>query len=190
MKITPLKPSKKYLTALCAGLSLSIIYTNTLAHVTLEVPEAMAASSYKAIFKVGHGCEGANTQAVQVNIPAGVVNVKPMPKAGWTLDTQTAAYPTPTQIYGATVKEGVSQVTWRGGLLLNAHYDEFVLSTFVAGDSAANTYFKVTQLCDGKDAQARLDWDEIPSDSTPKPKRPAVLLKVKPPKSVAPQAHH
>ena len=53
------------------------------AHVTLEHREATIGSSYKAVFVVPHGCAGSATVKVRVQIPDGVIAVKPMPKAGW-----------------------------------------------------------------------------------------------------------
>ena len=45
---------------------------SALAHATLETGEAPANSSYKAVVRIGHGCEGKPTQAVRVRIPEGV----------------------------------------------------------------------------------------------------------------------
>src|SRR3546814_5265373 len=66
------------------GLSLA---ATAQAHVTLEQPEAAASSTYKAVVRVPHGCEGEATLKVRVQIPEGFINVKPQPKAGWALET-------------------------------------------------------------------------------------------------------
>ena len=44
-----------------------------LAHITLETQEAAAGSTYKAVLRVPHGCEGKATTAVRVQIPEGVI---------------------------------------------------------------------------------------------------------------------
>ena len=62
------------------------------AHVTLETAEAAPGSTYKAVLRIGHGCGAAATRELRVQIPEGVIAVKPMPKPGWTLETVTAAY--------------------------------------------------------------------------------------------------
>ena len=59
-------------------------------HISLADETALAGSTYKAVFQVGHGCQGAATTGVSVQIPAGFQGVKPYPKAGWTLTTQSA----------------------------------------------------------------------------------------------------
>ena len=62
------------------------------AHTTLETQQAPVSSTYKAVLRVGHGCEGAPTLKLRVRIPEGVINVKPMPKAGWEMETVNAPY--------------------------------------------------------------------------------------------------
>ena len=58
------------------------------AHVVLESKQAPASSTYKAVLQVGHGCEGSPTKSIRVQIPEGVIAVKPMPKPGWELATK------------------------------------------------------------------------------------------------------
>ncbi len=49
-------------------------------------------ASYKAVFAVPHGCAGSPTVKLRVQIPEGVIAVKPMPKAGWTVDIVEGKY--------------------------------------------------------------------------------------------------
>ena len=58
------------------------------AHAVLESKKAPAASTYKAVLRVGHGCEGSPTKSIRVQIPEGVIAVRPMPKPGWSAVTQ------------------------------------------------------------------------------------------------------
>ena len=97
----------------------------SLAHVTLEVREAAINSTYKAVARVPHGCEGAATLKVRVQVPDGFVNVKPMPKAGWTLETVKGKYEKAYGDHGRPLTEGVKEIVWTGKLL-DEHYDEFV----------------------------------------------------------------
>lgn len=132
------------------------------AHVTLAVREAKLGGSYMATLKVPHGCSGAATTAVTVRIPAGVYGVKPMPKPGWQLKVESGKYDAPFMNRGAAVTEGVTAVTWSGGNLPDAYYDEFVLSTSLADSLAAgkSIYFPVVQQCEG----GKVDrWIEIPA---------------------------
>ncbi len=52
------------------------------AHVALEAKQAKVGAGYKAVFGVPHGCEGQPTTEVSIDIPEGIIAVKPMPKAG------------------------------------------------------------------------------------------------------------
>lgn len=119
------------------------------AHVTLERPEAEVGSSYKAVLKIPHGCNGSPTTAIRVRLPAGIIAVKPMPKPGWQLDVVTGKYPKPYRLRGATVSEGVTEIVWHGGKLLDAHYDEFVFTGIIAEELSGTPaiYVPVVQEC-------------------------------------------
>ena len=133
-----------------------------LAHVSLETPEAPAGSTYKAVLRVGHGCDGQATTTIRVQIPDGVIAVKPMPKPGWTLETQIATYAQPATLHGETVTEGVREITWSGGDLPDDWYDEFTFRARLPEDGAAGQilYFPVVQMCDG----AEIRWIETPAE--------------------------
>jgi uncharacterized protein YcnI/copper(I)-binding protein len=130
------------------------------AHATLETKEAAVGGSYKAIVKIGHGCEGTATLKVRVQIPEGVIAVKPMPKAGWTLETTTGAYAKPYKYHRRELSEGVKEIVWTGKLL-DEHYDEFVFASYLTDGLAAGStvYFPTTQECE-KGAHR---WIEIPA---------------------------
>ncbi len=130
------------------------------AHVTLEVQQAKLGSTYKGVFRVGHGCEGKPTLTLRIQIPEGVINVKPMPKAGWTLETVKGAYAKTYDYHGSAMSEGVKEIVWSGGSLPDEHYDEFVVRGTLAGDFAPDSmlYFPTVQECDN----AAERWIEIP----------------------------
>jgi uncharacterized protein YcnI len=148
-----------------------------LAHVTLEQPQAPAGSYYKAVFRVGHGCEGSPTIGLTVTLPPGVTGAKPMPKAGWSLATRVEKLTQPYQSHGRTVTEDVAAVSWRGGPLLDAHYDEFVIRLRLP-ETPGPLFFKVAQFCE----QGRIDWADIPAEGRTLRdyKTPAAVLDVLP----------
>lgn len=133
-----------------------------LAHVSLEKGEAAVGSTYKAVFRVPHGCEGAPTNVVRVQVPEGVISVKPQPKAGWTLEKVRGAYAKSYDYYGTPTSEGVKEIVWSGGSLGDDEYDEFVLRGYLTPDLAVGEmlYFPVVQECpEGKVER----WIEIPA---------------------------
>lgn len=149
-------------TALCAALLLAFTGFGASAHIVLETPEAKLGGSYKAVFKVPHGCEGSPTVEMRIDIPEGVIAVKPMPKPGWTIaltkGTCTRSY---AFYHGEQLGEGVRQVTWTGGRLPDDYFDEFVLSTFIAGEAEPGRviYFPVSQRCE----KGEQHWSDIPA---------------------------
>ncbi|HYE42473.1 MAG TPA: DUF1775 domain-containing protein, partial [Caulobacteraceae bacterium] len=113
--------------ALGAGLlCLAATAGTAFAHATLETGEAPAGSYYKAVIRIGHGCEGAATTAIRVRIPEGVIAVKPMPKPGWQLTTKEGEYAQAYDNHGTRITSGVTEIAWTGGSLPDAWYDEFV----------------------------------------------------------------
>jgi uncharacterized protein YcnI len=132
------------------------------AHVTLETREAPVGAPYKAVLRVPHGCDGAATTALRVRIPEGMIAVKPMPKPGWKIDTVSGKYrKTYSFFHGAKLSEGVTEVSFSGGRLPDAYYDEFIVTGFIAGDLEPGTtlYFPVVQECE----KGVHRWIEIPA---------------------------
>ena len=127
------------------------------AHVTLEVQQASANSTYRAVFRVPHGCDGQATMRVTVRLPEGTANALPMPKAGWRLTT----VPRPDQ--PAPVGHGavpqLAEVIWEGGPLEHHHYDEFIVRFRLPDTANQMLYFPVVQDCVGGGQAA---WVEIP----------------------------
>jgi periplasmic copper chaperone A len=148
------------------------------AHVSLVTKEAAPNSSYKAVLQVPHGCDGEATNSVRVQIPEGVIAVKPMPKAGWTLTTTRGAYAKAYENHGRTVAEGVKEIVWSGGNLSDDHFDEFTFTAVIAtdGGAAKAVYFPTVQQC----AKGEAAWIEIPTaqQSSRDLKKPAPSLRI------------
>jgi uncharacterized protein YcnI len=157
-------------------------WSTAAAHVSLEEPQAQAGAAYKAILRVGHGCEGAATHTLSVRIPAGFRGAKPMPKAGWALTVRRATLAEPYEDHGRQVVDDVVEITSsatdRVHWLPDAHYDEFVLRG-QAPQRPGTLWFKVLQRCE----RGELDWAEVPASgsSTQGLKAPAAPLEVRPP---------
>lgn len=153
------------------------------AHVTLETQQAAIGSTYKAVLRVPHGCKGAATIKVRVRVPEGMIAVKPMPKPGWTLETVKGKYDEAYDYYGTPTSEGVREVVWSGGRLLDEHYDEFVLRGYLTSELNPETtlYVPVVQECEGGGVER---WIEIPAAgrSADDTKFPAPGLKLGPKK--------
>jgi uncharacterized protein YcnI len=110
------------------------------AHMGIELRGSTptAGSSSTLMFRPGHGCDGDATNALSVEIPAGVTGVKAQPKAGWKLSTSN---------------EGKT-ITWSGGALPDDQFDEFGLRVTwpkaAVGSAAQKYYFKAVQTCNAE----------------------------------------
>ncbi len=147
------------------------------AHVTLETPTAASGSYYKAVLKVGHGCDGSPTTGISVELPEGAQLARPMPKAGWQVKLEKSAVK-PFDYYGTLMKEDVSRISWSGGNLPADFYDEFTFQVRIAAQPG-KLFFKVKQQC----AQGSTNWVEIPAAGQDghSLKSPAAVLQVTPP---------
>lgn len=149
------------------------------AHVTLQDQVAAAGVSYRAVLRVGHGCEGASTVGLRVTVPEGFNGAQPMVKPGWKVTTQVGKLAVPYVAHGTTFTEGVQEITWMvnaaADALPNAYYDEFVLRG-TTPQKPGPLWFKVVQLCE----KGANNWVEVPptGTSTKGLKMPAALLEV------------
>ena len=171
----------KYAAKLIATLAIITPAGAAFGHIVLEDQAALAGRSYKAVFKVGHACEGSPTTAIRVTMPAGFTGAKPMPKAGWKLDIKTAKLAMPYDNHGKLVTDDVSEITWtaisKDDWLPEAYYDEFVLRGGLPQKDGA-MWFKVLQTCD----KGSNDWSQIPAAGVDAHslKSPAALLEIIP----------
>lgn len=130
------------------------------AHVVSEPDEGAAGSYMRAAFRVSHGCKGSPTISVTIRMPDGVVQAKPQVKPGWTIEIKTRPLDPPIDSgHGFKIRNGVTEVTWRGGRLENAHFDEFVLLLRLPAKAGETLYFPTLQTCEN----GKQDWSAIPS---------------------------
>ena len=145
------------LALLAFGLSAGSVW----AHATYEQKEVVQGATAKLTLRVPHGCDGEATLRLRVAIPEGIIAVKPMPKAGWTLETIEGPYETAYEHYGNTLTEGVREIVWTGELL-DAHYDEFTFRGRITERAPAGEmlYIPAIQEC----ANGAERWIEIPAE--------------------------
>ncbi len=148
-------------TALLATAIAVLAASPAAAHVTLEKRQAPVGSYYKAVFAVPHGCSGSPTVKLRIQIPEGVIGIKPMPKPGWTLETVKGKYAAEYELHGSKLTEGVKEVVWSGGKLADDNFDEFVFSSYLTPGLKPDTtlYFPVVQECE----QGVSRWIDVPT---------------------------
>jgi uncharacterized protein YcnI len=158
------------------------------AHITLETPEAEAGRPYKAVLRVGHGCEGSATKQIVVTLPDGLHGAKPMPKAGWTLTTMRKPLASPDEGHGKAIVDELAEVRWTANTeadqLQDAWYDEFTVRATLPAEPG-ELWFKVRQVC----VQGESNWAEIPAPGKPAT-APAARLKLVPARPAASEHAH
>lgn len=156
--------------SVCTALGLLLCTAVVHAHITLEQSSAASGSTYKGVLRIPHGCDGSATTGITLQLPEGVQRAKPMPKPGWSLTTQTAKLKQPYDYYGDKISEDVSTISWSGGNLPDAQYDEFVFRARLPQKAGQTLYFKVTQQCE----KGSTEWAALPGAQG----EPAVALKL------------
>jgi len=142
------------------------------AHITLAQGSATAGSSYQAVFRVGHACQGASaTNGVTVRLPAGFVLDDAQPRAGWTLALERQATPVTVRWLAQDAAHA----------LPSGERAEFVLHGTLPA-AAGPLYFKVLQGCDVGSA----DWAQEPLPGGEKVAFPAARVELLAPGSAPP----
>lgn len=171
--------SKLSAAALLTTLSTATFITSTHAHATFDIKEATVNTYQRLAVRIGHGCDGQSTEKVSITIPEGIISVKPMPKAGWKLETVKGDYAAQYENHRRKITSGVKQIIWSGSELNDEHYDEFVFrARFTDALTAGKKLFiPVVQKC----AKGELSWSEIPADGQDAHdlKRPAPGIMIK-----------
>lgn len=144
------------------------------AHVTVSPTETPAQGYAMLDFTVPHGCDGAATTRVTIQMPPQVISATPEEVPGWKIKTKEGKLPEPAEQHGETVTEGVREVSWTGGPLPDAHLQRFGLSVALAGEAGEEVPFKAIQDCVGGGETA---WVQLASgDEEPEHPAPTVTL--------------
>lgn len=130
------------------------------AHVTVTPAEAPPGFAYLK-FRIGHGCEGQATETLRVQIPDGVVSVKPEMLPDWEAETDVGELDEPVELHGEQVTEGVREVRWSGPPLPDDRTREFGLAVYLAAEPGTTVEFPTIQECvDGSE----LAWIQTPGE--------------------------
>ena len=90
------------------GLAIAVAPSAVLAHVTLRQQQAPVGAPYKVVLRVPHGCGDSATVRLTVQIPEGVIAIKPMVKPAWQIATTRGTYSKSYSFFhGAKFTEGL-----------------------------------------------------------------------------------
>jgi uncharacterized protein YcnI len=155
--------SRRLAGAITGGALLTALAAPVSAHVDIIDGSAVHGGGHgtQITFRVPHGCDGAPTDTLEVQVPEGVTGVKPRWMAGWTIETdpRAAAASAAPDASRTPVDGEVGVVRWSGGPLPDTQYLDFqVLAVFPA--TPGDVYFPVVQRC----GDAEVSWIEIPAE--------------------------
>ncbi|WP_198381100.1 YcnI family protein [Roseomonas sp. KE2513] len=144
-----------------------------LAHVTLDQATLPADSTVRLTIRVPHGCAGAATTGIRLQVPPELRGARPMPLAGWTLTTAMQGGATVAGEHGTFAVP--REIAWTGGHLPDDQYQEFVLLIRTPAEPVATLHFPVVQDCEGGKVSR---WIERPSTADERPRSPAPSLRI------------
>jgi len=156
MRLTPTRNMKLFTIIIFSCLTIKVH-----SHASIDQDTATAGESYKAVLRITHGCNGSPTVSVRVRIPDGVIRTKPMPKAGWELETLVEKLDEPYDLRGAEITQDVRELTWKGGSLSDDFFDEFIFRAELPDvDEKKTIYFRTVQECENGEFHR---WIETPN---------------------------
>ncbi|SJN10462.1 Conserved membrane protein in copper uptake, YcnI [Leucobacter sp. 7(1)] len=133
------------------------------AHVSIAEGPVEAGSYSILTLGVPHGCDGAATTKVAIQIPDGINAVTPTRNSLYTVEKVMEDLDTPiTDSHGNEVTERVAQVVYTATTPLpDGQRDAFELSLQIPEDAAETTlYFPTVQTCE----QGETAWVQIPEE--------------------------
>ena len=139
------------------------------AHVSVDGP-AYAGKNQVLHFHIGHGCAGADTFRLEVQLPAEVTSVRAMPSVWGDAEIIKNQQDIPIAVVWtkATVKD------------LDDQYYEFGLRIRVPDAPFTTLYFPAIQTCrDSNDVETTVEWTALPTDTEGEP---AAALNILPPR--------
>ena len=152
-KMNKLDRMKALIAALVAIVATFLLAAPARAHVEINRTSVPAGKPVKVDFEIGHGCDGAATTGLVVQVPAGV-EAKALPTAGWKPATR-----------GATI-------SWKGGPLADHDHQAFPFRATFYGEKGDEIALRAIQNCEGGASTA---WIQ-PSSGGAEPEHPAPVV--------------
>jgi hypothetical protein len=169
----PLRTRRRSALVSAAVLTL-VVAAPALGHVTVPDGSAIPSGGSSVIhLRVPHGCDGAATDTIEVQLPDGIVSAKPEYVPGWTLEVEMVES-APYDEFGTTRTERVGVIRWSGGDLPDhAFYDFGIRATFLL-DPGTTVAIPVVQRC----GDAETAWIEPVVEGQPEPEHPAPTITI------------
>jgi uncharacterized protein YcnI len=132
------------------------------AHVSITPTETAAGASTLLTVGVSHGCDGAATTALEIQVPEEILSVTPSRNPLWTVTKTKVKLDKPqTDAHGNEVTERDGTIIYRTKTPLPEGYrDTFELSLTLPEKEGATLAFPTIQTCE----RGETAWVEVPAD--------------------------
>ncbi|MDI1451045.1 DUF1775 domain-containing protein [Polyangium sp. 6x1] len=129
------------------------------AHISAVSPTLIAGKTTVVELSVGHGCEGSDTYAITVEIPKGMISVRPM----------SSDFGKTSLTYDAADPALVTTVTWQkddaDALPGDTNYYRLAFRAKAPSAPFTSIYYKVHQVCRAADATlSYAEWVALPGE--------------------------
>lgn len=140
----------------CAlGGLLTLLTAPAEAHVSVTSGVAAADTTQEITFGVGHGCAGADTYSVRVEIPAGVTSVRPLTSGFGKTTVEKDAAGTITAVMWQKAEQDV--------LVADVEYYKLTMRARVPDRPFTVLHFPARQICRAADGTiSQVDWNMLP----------------------------
>jgi uncharacterized protein YcnI len=135
----------------------SLVPAIAAAHISITSGPGFASTSQQVTFGVGHGCAGADTLSVKVDIPAGVTSVRPMPSDFGRVRIEKDNTGTITAVVWERATADVFDA--------DIAYYELTIRLKVPNQPFTTVFFPTHQTCRAGDGtMSSTDWIGLPTD--------------------------
>lgn len=155
-------PSRRLVGAVSGATLLMAFALPASAHISIIDGSAVPGGGFgtQITLRVPHGCDGAPTDTIELQIPEGVTNVQPKWTAGWTIETEPRAAAVAPDASAEPAEPEVGVVRWSGASLPDDQYMDFQLRAVFPDAPGSVIYLPVVQRC-GDVEEA---WIEVPAE--------------------------
>ncbi len=150
------------LAAAAAALLVLTVPATAQGHVFVEQTESPADGYPILDWIVPHGCDGSPTTSITVQFPKSVPAVTPEAVPGWEVSTKEGPKDE-VELFGETITEGVSEVTWTVADAEPIPDDQFLsfgAELKLPAEEGETLYFPTIQKCEKGETR----WIQIPAE--------------------------
>lgn len=157
-----------------ALVAIGVLAVPASAHVEADPSEAPAGSTTVISFAIPHGCAGSPTTSIDMKLPEGVTEAKPVYQGGWTAAVTSGAITPYTNQDGEKISEAPTEIKWSGGTLPDGQVLELRVEVTLPDKAGETVTFPTIQTCE----VGTTDWIELPGADGKEPEHPAPSVKL------------